>query len=259
MGPQLQDLTEGHVYNDLAELVKGANSLMWQAWHHFQYRPLTLPSNQVARNLVFRPSSVLNHHLLPQPTLLTYHWPLHPVALEPSYCRDWQHSCYTVSSFSPYGRAPTLLQEPTSGAMHVQCHRCGGFGHISRNCATGRRMGPLVCFQFCPRRRPKLLEPTQGGCTPVALGIRLVAVNDVSKVLDQMGCQLLQTAFFVRFDLCRDIVPGRDFLMVNGISQHVSFSGLTVDTEPQGIVPFVKKVPSLTFSHFSAHTFSHYC
>ncbi|KAH8033515.1 hypothetical protein HPB51_013436 [Rhipicephalus microplus] len=25
-------------------------------------------------------------------------------------------------------------QQPTSGATRVQCHRCGGFGHISRNC-----------------------------------------------------------------------------------------------------------------------------
>ncbi|KAH8028129.1 hypothetical protein HPB51_013176 [Rhipicephalus microplus] len=79
-----------------------------------------------------------------------HHWPLHPAALDPSYCRDWQYSCDTAPPFSPYGPGPMPRQEPASGAMRVQCHRCGGFGHISRNCATGRRMGPPVCFR-CQR------------------------------------------------------------------------------------------------------------
>ncbi|KAH8009090.1 hypothetical protein HPB51_010280 [Rhipicephalus microplus] len=73
-----------------------------------------------------------------------------PTALDPSYCRDRQYSCDTAPPFSPYGPGPTPRQEPTSGAMRVQCHHCGGFGHISRNCATGRRMGPPVCFR-CQR------------------------------------------------------------------------------------------------------------
>ncbi|KAL3225353.1 hypothetical protein MRX96_049241, partial [Rhipicephalus microplus] len=43
-------------------------------------------------------------------------------------------------------------------------------------------------------------------------------------------------------DLCRDVVLGRDFLAVSGISLHVSLGGMTVSTELQRIVPFVKAV-----------------
>ncbi|KAL3195209.1 hypothetical protein MRX96_001880 [Rhipicephalus microplus] len=166
MHPQLQDLAEGHAYNDLAELAKAADGLMERAWRRLQYRPPPLPSNQVARDLAFRPSQAPDHRSLPQPNTMatasfasfaaappappTYHWPLHPAALDPSYCRDQQYSCDTAPPFSPYGPGPMPRQEPASGAMRVQCHRCGGFGHISRNCATGRRMGPPVCFR-CQR------------------------------------------------------------------------------------------------------------
>ncbi|KAH8019383.1 hypothetical protein HPB51_019356 [Rhipicephalus microplus] len=139
---------------------------MERAWRRLQYRPPPLPRNQVARDLAFRPSQAPDHRSLPQPNTMatasfasfaaappappTYHWPLHPAALDPSYCRDRQYSCDTVPPFSPYGPGPMPRQEPASGAMRVQCHRCGGFGHISRNCVTGRRMGPPVCFR-CQR------------------------------------------------------------------------------------------------------------
>ncbi|KAL3203329.1 hypothetical protein MRX96_041945 [Rhipicephalus microplus] len=63
MHPQLQDLAEGHAYNDLAELVKAADGLMEWAWRRLQYRPPPLPSNQVARDLAFRPSQA------PRPSL----------------------------------------------------------------------------------------------------------------------------------------------------------------------------------------------
>ncbi|KAL3200336.1 hypothetical protein MRX96_043448 [Rhipicephalus microplus] len=63
MHPQLQDLAEGHAYNDLAELVKAADGLMERAWRRLQYRPPPLPSNQVARDLAFRPSQA------PRPSL----------------------------------------------------------------------------------------------------------------------------------------------------------------------------------------------
>ncbi|KAL3193620.1 hypothetical protein MRX96_016967 [Rhipicephalus microplus] len=63
MHPQLQDLAEGHAYNDLAELVKAADGLMERAWRRLQYRLPPLPSNQVARDLAFRPSQA------PRPSL----------------------------------------------------------------------------------------------------------------------------------------------------------------------------------------------
>ncbi|KAL3183738.1 hypothetical protein MRX96_033816 [Rhipicephalus microplus] len=54
------------------------------------------------------------------------------------------------------------------------------------------------------------------------------------------GCRRQQ--FLCVPDLCRDVVLGRDFLRVSGISLHVSLGGWTVGTEPQRIVPFVKAV-----------------
>ncbi|KAH8032463.1 hypothetical protein HPB51_025916 [Rhipicephalus microplus] len=168
MHPQLQDLAEGHAYNNLAKLVKAADGLMEQAWRRLQYRPLPLPSNQVARDLAFRPSLAPDHRSLPQPNTMatasfasfvaapsappTYHWPLHPAALDPSYCRDRQYSCDTAPLFSPYGPGPMPRQEPTSGAMRLQCHCCGGFGHIYRNCAMGRRMGIRIRSVTCACR-----------------------------------------------------------------------------------------------------------
>lgn len=41
-------------------------------------------------------------------------------------------------------------------------------------------------------------------------------------------------------DLCRDVVLGRDFLTVTGISLHVALGGWTIGTELQCMVPFVK-------------------
>ncbi|KAH8009842.1 hypothetical protein HPB51_020190 [Rhipicephalus microplus] len=100
MHPQVQDLAEGHAYNDLVELVKAADGLMEWAWRRLQYRPPPLPSNQVARDLAFRPSQAPDHRSLPQPNTMattsfasfsaappappTYFWPLHPAALDPS-------------------------------------------------------------------------------------------------------------------------------------------------------------------------------
>ncbi|KAL3178149.1 hypothetical protein MRX96_038669 [Rhipicephalus microplus] len=59
---------------------------------------------------------------------------------------------------------------------------------------------------------------------------------------DQVGCRFRRQQFLCVPDLCRDVVLGRDFLTVSGISLHVSLGGWTVGTEPQKIVPFVKAV-----------------
>ncbi|KAH8042446.1 hypothetical protein HPB51_023456 [Rhipicephalus microplus] len=164
--PSAARLRGGHPYNDLAELVMAADGLMDWALRHLHYRLPPFLSNQEATDLEFCPSLAPDHHSLTQPNTvatvsfasfaaappvpLTYHWPLHPAALDPSSCQDQQYSCDTAPPLSPYAPGPTPWQDPTSGAMRVQCHRCGGFGLISRNSATGRRMGPLVCFR-CQR------------------------------------------------------------------------------------------------------------
>lgn len=52
------------------------------------------------------------------------------------------------------------------------------------------------------------------------------------------GCRIQQ--FLCVPDLCRDVVLGRDFLTVSGVSLHVALGGWTVGTEPQRIKSFVK-------------------
>ncbi|KAL3178148.1 hypothetical protein MRX96_038668 [Rhipicephalus microplus] len=166
MHPQWQDLAEGHAYNDLAELVKAADGLMERAWRRLQYRPPPLPSNQVARDLAFRPSQAPRPSLTAAaehygdgvgrfvcccPTgtadlsLATASSCARPVVL-PRPTVLVRHCAFVLT----LRLGPMPRQGPASGAMHVQCHRCGGFGHISLNCATGRRMGPPVCFR-CQR------------------------------------------------------------------------------------------------------------
>ncbi|KAH8009843.1 hypothetical protein HPB51_020191 [Rhipicephalus microplus] len=94
-----------------------------------------------------------------------------------------------------------------------------------------------------PRRRPEIL-----GAKPKADVRVLRLASGWSQSTMPLKCQIEWAAgcrrqqFLCIPDLCRDVVLGRDFLMVSGISLHVSLGGWTVGTEPQRIVPFVKAV-----------------
>ncbi|KAH8042414.1 hypothetical protein HPB51_023253 [Rhipicephalus microplus] len=93
-----------------------------------------------------------------------------------------------------------------------------------------------------PRRRPKLLDQTQADVRVLRLasGWSQSTMSLKCQIEWAAGCRRQQ--FLCVPDLCRDVVLGRDFLTVSGISLHVSLGGWTVGTEPQRIVPFVKAV-----------------
>ncbi|KAL3231291.1 hypothetical protein MRX96_023339 [Rhipicephalus microplus] len=209
-------------------------------------------------------------------------------ALNPPYCRDRQYSCATAPTFSPYGPGPTPRQEATSGAMHVQCHRCGGFGHISRNCATvpGKPVTvgaatagtygsahqvattaggkePLMDVRIGSSTFKALLDT---GSSVIFFGPQAAAAARASGTKPKADVRVLRLAsgwrqstmslkcqiewaarcrrqqFLCVPDLCRDVVLGRDFLTVSGISLQVPLGDETVGTEPQRMGLFVKVV-----------------
>ncbi|KAG0445492.1 hypothetical protein HPB47_014586 [Ixodes persulcatus] len=161
MHPQLQDLAEGAQFASLAELAKAADGLMERAWRRLQYKPPPPQSNQVARDLAFRPAhGALGLPGPPAPVMTAaavapppavapsaYRWPLHPAAIQPSYHRDLL--CGPAMSATPAAQIgfPTSQWQQQPNARHAQCQRCGGVGHAARNCATGRRFGPPLCFR----------------------------------------------------------------------------------------------------------------
>ncbi|KAH7965123.1 hypothetical protein HPB49_003884 [Dermacentor silvarum] len=78
-----------------------------------------------------------------------YHWPLHPAAVQPSYLRDRIHPAPTLPTLTQpiaYTSQPAARwQQPNTRQVH--CQRCGGIGHVARQCATGRQNAPPRCFQ----------------------------------------------------------------------------------------------------------------
>ncbi|KAL3169660.1 hypothetical protein MRX96_015495 [Rhipicephalus microplus] len=70
---------------------------MERAWRRLQYRPPPLPSNQVARDVAFRPSQAPDHRSLPQPNTMA------------------------TASFASFAAAPPAL--PTSLATASSCAR----------------------------------------------------------------------------------------------------------------------------------------
>ncbi|KAH8042739.1 hypothetical protein HPB51_025643 [Rhipicephalus microplus] len=158
MHPQLQDLVEGKQFATLAELARAADGLMERYWRRFQYKPPPPPTDQVARDLAFRPAGntaglsglsgaqpgVMAAAAAPfqHPSAASY-WPLHPAAIQPSYYRDQLHR--SPAPHVPTPPQPQRYQLLDGGA--ITCHRCGGIGHMGRECPSGRRNGPPRCYQ----------------------------------------------------------------------------------------------------------------
>ncbi|KAM7286310.1 hypothetical protein ISCGN_033194 [Ixodes scapularis] len=184
MHPQFRDLVEGRTFATLKELADAADGLMERVWRRLQYVPPPQLSNQVARDLVFqsrtatpvprlvpvtrtatpvtRPVPVTDQSVAAwtTPTLAApnaYPWCLHPAALQPSYYRDQLGAveAHSVASsqtgFGSFG-SPVLQQavlQENSYDRQLQCHRCGGVGHMSRQCPTSARRsrGRPRCFR----------------------------------------------------------------------------------------------------------------
>ncbi|KAH7963444.1 hypothetical protein HPB52_021211 [Rhipicephalus sanguineus] len=73
-------------------------------------------------------------------------WPLHPAAVQPSYHRDQWPIIQAQSVGAPTYRPPAG-RRPQRAPSQVVCRRCGGVGHIARNCASRPRQDNAVCFQ----------------------------------------------------------------------------------------------------------------
>ncbi|KAM7285424.1 NF-kappa-B essential modulator-like [Ixodes scapularis] len=96
MHPNFQDLCEGLTFANLREFAKEAGGVMERAWHRLKYVPPPPRMDQVAKDLAFGelhptvpnqcPPSMLaavSAGVAPQPW-----WPLHPAAVQSSYCKD---------------------------------------------------------------------------------------------------------------------------------------------------------------------------
>ncbi|KAL3227062.1 hypothetical protein MRX96_048860, partial [Rhipicephalus microplus] len=250
MHPQLQDLAEGHAYNDLAELVKAADGLMERAWRRLQYRPPPLPSNQDrcrgrsprVEQCVCSAIAVVDSatYLVTVPRV-----------------DEWGH---------PFASGASDRVTCKHSARETSGGRCCPGGHL-RQCAPSSDHSR---WQRAPYGRPYRVVDVQGlaryrlkckllrtaraaaaqasGAKPKADVRVLRLASGWSQSTMSLKCQIEWAAgcrrqqFLCVPDLCRDVVLGRDFLTVSGISLHVSLGGWTVGTEPQRIVPFVKAV-----------------
>ncbi|KAH6919771.1 hypothetical protein HPB50_029241 [Hyalomma asiaticum] len=128
-------------------------------WRQFQYKPPPPPTDQVARDLAFRPAANVAGLSGAQPRVMVAaaapfqhlsaasYWPLHPAAIQPSYHRAQLHRS-PASAISPHCPVPPQPQgyQPLDGGG-TTCHLCGGIGHMGRECPSGRRKGPPRCYQ----------------------------------------------------------------------------------------------------------------
>lgn len=158
MHPDFQDLCEGKSFASLKELAQAADGLMERVWRRVQYVPPPQPSNQVARDLAFyskngtrplpTPQGVAAFSTTVMPPVATQSWPLHPASLQPSYYRDQLSAAGAARPLHQTGVHSTFGQYATASQhQQVQCHRCGGHGHVKRQCPTGARQEPPRCFR----------------------------------------------------------------------------------------------------------------
>ncbi|KAL3205338.1 hypothetical protein MRX96_011234 [Rhipicephalus microplus] len=146
----------------------------------------------VARDLAFRPAGntaglsglsgaqpgVMAAAAAPfqHPSAASY-WPLHPAAIQPSYYRDQLHR--SPAPHVPTPPQPQRYQLLDGGA--ITCHRCGGIGHMGRECPSvpGKRetvgATPASTYETALRiaavagNREPLLEVRIGRTTFLAL------------------------------------------------------------------------------------------
>lgn len=164
MHPQFHDMVEGKTFANLEELAQAADGLMERAWRRMEYVPPPQPSTQVARDLAFHSRFPTTVHPAALPAAPAYcaalattgmaasHgqlWPLHPAALQPSFYRD-QIAATAVPRPPLHAPSAFSLQHnsvPGGRGMQVQCHCCGGMGHVARQCPTGKPRASPRCFR----------------------------------------------------------------------------------------------------------------
>ncbi|XP_037504967.1 uncharacterized protein LOC119381049 [Rhipicephalus sanguineus] len=157
MHPQLQDLVAGSTFSSLKALADAADGLMERVRRRLQYRPPPPKTNQVARDLAYSAHACLTQWQCPSTPQQSSSapnagwtpgcaWPLHPAAVQPSYHRDQWPIIQAQSVGAPTYRPPAG-RRPQRAPSQVVCLRCGGVGHIARNCASRPRQDNAVCFQ----------------------------------------------------------------------------------------------------------------
>lgn len=157
MHPQLQDLVAGSTFSSLKALADAADGLMERVRRRLQYRPPPPKTNQVARDLAYSAHGMPDAMAVPQHSAAVVSapnagwtpgcaWPLHPAAVQPSYHRDQWPIIQAQSVGAPTYRPPAGPR-PQRAPSQVVCRRCGGVGHIARNCASRPRQDNAVCFQ----------------------------------------------------------------------------------------------------------------
>lgn len=157
MHPQFQDFCAGKTFASLKELAQAADGLMERVWRRVQYVPPPQPTNQVARDLAFYSKSATTHAPAQSaavaaapvpPPVASQAWPLHPASLQPSYYRDQLSAVRAVRMLHQTGLHSSFQKYPAANQPpQIQCHRCGGIGHIQRQCPTARRQGSPRCFK----------------------------------------------------------------------------------------------------------------
>lgn len=167
MHPTFQDLTAGMTFASLKDMAAAAGPIMERAWHRLRYAPPPPRSTQAAADLAFAGCAPCTN-VAAMPNVSTpYMWSLQPTAVMASGQTPEPHlSLPTASGLqslppqqAPGGR-PRRLAPPgpqgyyhggtpprqpgppprgNPGAGEVKCHRCGGWGHMARACATRSR------------------------------------------------------------------------------------------------------------------------
>lgn len=181
MHPTFQDLAANMQFANLKEMAKAAGQIMERAWYRQRYAPPPPRTNQLAADLAF----VDEAHTQQPGTLIAAatrttgqhpEWPLHPAAVLASQRDFGMHTLGLRAEASEW--MPTLPPTPVTGAgqqnnrwqpdplqqrppaapptqqrrvyrrdnNNVVCRRCGGLGHLARECATGRTRDQRRCF-----------------------------------------------------------------------------------------------------------------
>ncbi|KAH6948234.1 hypothetical protein HPB50_023239 [Hyalomma asiaticum] len=150
MHPQLQDLVEGKQFANLEELAKAADGLMERYWRRFQYKPRPPPTDQVTRDLAFRPAAN-------GPGLSGA-----PPRVMAAAAAPFQHSVGGILlAVAPRGDTTVLPPGPAAQIARF-CYQAtfpyaataaripttfGGIDHMGRECPSGRRKGPPRFYQ----------------------------------------------------------------------------------------------------------------
>ncbi|CAN7995932.1 unnamed protein product [Ixodes pacificus] len=211
MHPKFQDLCEGLTFANLREFAKEAGGVMERAWHRLKYVPPPPRTDQVAKDLAFAelhptvpnqcPPSTLaavSAGVAPQPW-----WPLHPAAVQSSYCKD-QMWVPTTMPCQPALQLPPqwAVQQPQLWLPHFNPCRSQHHSGQHRSIQPGHHLcHNRVNSGFKLHSRPQTcsLPPTEDKCVNAVVG--LDTLPDTAQLADNATSNAATGATNV--DICR--------------------------------------------------------